>query len=121
MADLSTLIVINYVLERDRLAEVTPNLTADDRHHARTQLESRRSALTARLREALRRAYGVLSPDDADLGAARRRAGADAGPRPRAAPARRAGHRRRLRPAVLPAARPPLPRAPRLRSERTRA
>jgi hypothetical protein len=69
LADLSALIVINYVLERDRLAEVTPAWTADDRHHARTQLESRRGALTVRLKEALRRAYGVLSPDDADLGA----------------------------------------------------
>ena len=69
LADLSTIIVINHVLERDRLAEVTPTWTADDRHHARTQLESRRGALTVRLEEALRRAYGVLSPDDADLDA----------------------------------------------------
>ena len=67
-ADLSALIVINYVLERDRLTEVTPTWTADDRHHARTQLDSRRSALTARLREALRRAYGVSSHDGGDLG-----------------------------------------------------
>jgi hypothetical protein len=67
-ADLSNLVVINHVLERDRLAELTPNLTADDRHHARTQLDSRRSALTVRLRESLRRAYGVNSPDQADLG-----------------------------------------------------
>jgi len=66
--DLSTLIVINYLLERDRLGEVTPNLTTDDRHHAKTQLESRRSALTATLREALRRAYGVISATDDDLG-----------------------------------------------------
>ena len=44
-ADLSTLIVINFLLERDRLTEVTPDWTADDRHHARTQLDSRRSAL----------------------------------------------------------------------------
>jgi hypothetical protein len=67
-ADLSTLIVINFLLERDRLTEVTQDWVADDRHHARTQLESRRSALTVRLREAIRRAYGVNSPDDADLG-----------------------------------------------------
>ena len=67
-SDLSTLIVINYVLERDRLTEITPTLTADDRHRARTQLDSRRSALIARLREALRRAYGVNSPDEVDLG-----------------------------------------------------
>ena len=26
-------IVINYLLERDRLTQVTPNLTAEDRHH----------------------------------------------------------------------------------------
>lgn len=69
LGDLSTLIVINYLLERDRLAAATQTLTADDRYHARTQLESRRSALTARLRESLRRAYGVSGPDDgADLG-----------------------------------------------------
>jgi hypothetical protein len=69
VGDLSTLIVINYLLERDRLAEATTTLTAEDRHHARQQLESRQSALTARLIEALRRAYGVASPDDgADLG-----------------------------------------------------
>ena len=68
IADLSNLIVINYLLERDRLAEVTPNLTTEDRYHARTQLDSRRSALASRLSEALRRAYGVSSPDDTDLG-----------------------------------------------------
>jgi len=67
-ADLSTLIVINFLLERDRLTEVTPDWTADDRHHARTQLDSRRSALRVRIGEAIRRAYGVNSPDDADLG-----------------------------------------------------
>ena len=67
-ADLSSLIVIDYLLERDRLAQVAPNLTAEDRHHAKTQLESRRSALTATLREALRRAYGVISATDEDLG-----------------------------------------------------
>ena len=66
--DLSNLVVINYVLERDRLQDLTPNLTADDRYHARAQLESRRSALLVRLREALKRAYGVNSPEDSDLG-----------------------------------------------------
>jgi len=68
IADLSNLVVINHVLERDRLTELTPNLTTDDRHHARTQLDSRRSALTVRIREALRRAFGVNSPEPADLG-----------------------------------------------------
>jgi hypothetical protein len=67
-ADLSTLIVINYLLERDRLTQVTPNLTAEDRHHAKTQLENRKNALTATLREAVRRAYGVISATEEDLG-----------------------------------------------------
>ena len=49
-------------------AQVTPNLTTEDRHHAKTQLENRRSALAATLREALRRAYGVISATDEDLG-----------------------------------------------------
>jgi hypothetical protein len=68
IADLSNLIVINHLLERNRLAEATPNLTTEDRYRARTELESRRNALTNRLREALRRAYGVNSPNDDDLG-----------------------------------------------------
>lgn len=69
LADLGDLILISYVLERDRLDELTRDLTADDRHHARVQLENRRGALTARIRDALKRAYGVASPDDTDLGA----------------------------------------------------
>jgi hypothetical protein len=68
-SDLGDLVRINYVLERDRLQELTPGLTADDRVHARAHLESRGQALTVRLREALKRAYGVNSPDQADLGA----------------------------------------------------
>jgi hypothetical protein len=67
-ADLSSLIRINYILERDRLAEMRPNFTVEERHHARVQLESRRTALLTRLREALRRTYGVGQPEDADLG-----------------------------------------------------
>ncbi len=69
LADLSDLIVISYVLERDRLDDLTRDLTTDDRHHARTQLRSRQGALTARLQETVKRAYGVASPDDTDLGA----------------------------------------------------
>jgi hypothetical protein len=67
-ADLSSLIRINYILQRDRLAEMRPNFTVEERHHARVQLESRRAALLTRLREALRRTYGVGQPEDADLG-----------------------------------------------------
>ena len=71
LTDLGDLVRISYVLERrDRLEELTPYLAADDRHHARAQLEARKAALTGKLRDALQRAYGLLSPDDADLGAA---------------------------------------------------
>jgi hypothetical protein len=70
LADLADLVKIRYVLDgRVRLDELTPYLSLEDRHHARTVLESRKSALTTRLRDALRRAYGLASPDDADLGA----------------------------------------------------
>ena len=69
LADLGDLVRIRYVLDgRGRLDELTPYLSAEDRHHARAVLDSRQSALTAKLRDALRRAYGLLSPDDADLG-----------------------------------------------------
>jgi len=70
LTDLGDLVRISYVLEPpSRLEELTPYLAADDRHHARAQLESRKAALSGKLREALQRAYGLLSPDDADLGA----------------------------------------------------
>jgi hypothetical protein len=70
LADLADLVKIRYVLDdRTRLDGLTPYLSPEDRHHARTVLEGRKSALTSRLREALRRAYGLASPDDADLGA----------------------------------------------------
>ena len=67
--DLSDLIVISHVLRPGVLEDLTPNLTAEDRHHARLQLDSRRAALAARLRDAIKRAYGVASQEDEDLGA----------------------------------------------------
>jgi hypothetical protein len=68
LTDLSNLVVVNYVLEPDRLTDLTPSLTADRRYHARAQLESGRDILQGRLREALRRAYGVDSAEESDLG-----------------------------------------------------
>ncbi|MEV0168772.1 phage resistance protein [Nonomuraea fuscirosea] len=67
--DLEDLIKIVYLLDRDRLAEYTPTLSAEDRHHARTQLENRRSTLTQNLIDAIKRAYGIDSPKNEDLGA----------------------------------------------------
>lgn len=69
VADLAELVKINYVLERDRLDDLTPDLTGDDRYHARKQLESRQANLRANLERAMRRAYGLDGGDDGDLGA----------------------------------------------------
>ncbi|HEU5155675.1 MAG TPA: phage resistance protein [Streptosporangiaceae bacterium] len=70
MGELGDLVVISHILELpSRLDDLTPHLTSEDRYHARTQLESRKAALTTKLRDALKRAYGLLGPDDADLGA----------------------------------------------------
>ncbi|MEV4675247.1 phage resistance protein [Actinomadura sp. NPDC049382] len=70
LMELGDLIRINYLLERtDRLDELTATLTANDREHARTQLRNRQAALRDKLLAALRRAYGLASPEEADLGA----------------------------------------------------
>ena len=68
LSDLGELVVIEHILERDRLRENTPTLTEEDRYHARTQLESRRNALDTRLRDVLKKAYGLAAHDDADIG-----------------------------------------------------
>ncbi|WP_433151966.1 phage resistance protein [Actinomadura nitritigenes] len=68
LSDLGELVVIKHILERDRLREATPLLTEEDRYHARTQLESRRNALDTRLRDVLKKAYGLAAHDDADIG-----------------------------------------------------
>ena len=68
LTDLSHLVVVDYVLAGDRLADVAPNLTADDRCYVRAQFESQRDILRVRLREALRRAYGVDRVAESDLG-----------------------------------------------------
>jgi hypothetical protein len=70
LADLGELVKIRYVLEgQNRLVELVPYWSPEDRQRARGILDSRRSALTTRLRDALRKAYGLASPDPADLGA----------------------------------------------------
>ncbi|TDD75126.1 phage resistance protein, partial [Actinomadura rubrisoli] len=68
LSDLGELVLIKHILERDRLREATPLLTEEDRYHARAQLESRCNALDTRLRDVLKKAYGLGSHDDADIG-----------------------------------------------------
>lgn len=68
-SDLGDLVVIDHVLEGDRLErEYAVTLTEDDRHHARSQLTSRKQALRHNLAEVLRKAYGLAAIDEADLG-----------------------------------------------------
>ncbi|GAT68505.1 bacteriophage resistance gene pglY [Planomonospora sphaerica] len=66
--DLGDLVVINHVLSGDVLKDLADHLTDEDRHHARTQLESRRQALLTRLGDVLRQVYGVAEPDPANVG-----------------------------------------------------
>jgi hypothetical protein len=69
LSDLGELVKIKYVLEReDRLRESAPLLTDEDRDRARTQLESRSSALETRIKDVLKKAYGLAAHDDADIG-----------------------------------------------------
>ena len=104
IADLSNLIVINYLLERDRLAEVTPNLDhrgPPPRPHPARQPAQRAGqpaerGAPPRLRSEQPRRHRPRRP--------RHRSGHDAGPRPHSPPARRASHQERLPPPVLPAA-----------------
>ncbi|MBX6766576.1 MAG: phage resistance protein, partial [Actinomadura rubrobrunea] len=68
LADLGDLVVIKHVLERDRLRELTSLLSNEDRDRARVQLESRLKARETGLPAALRKAYGLASHDDIDIG-----------------------------------------------------
>ncbi|MEV4296063.1 phage resistance protein [Microbispora rosea] len=68
LSDLGDLVVINHVLSGENLRELAAHLTDEDRYHAKTQLESRRQALTTRLSDVLKQAYGVAEPDQANLG-----------------------------------------------------
>ncbi|MEV7005860.1 phage resistance protein [Streptosporangium sp. NPDC051022] len=68
LSDLGDLIVIEHVLSGDVLKELAENLTEEDRHHARRQLESRCEALLVRLGDVIKEAYGVAEPDPANVG-----------------------------------------------------
>ncbi|MEU7833662.1 phage resistance protein [Nonomuraea sp. NPDC049129] len=68
LTDLGDLVVINHVLDADKLKDYASHLTEDDRHHARTQLESRREALRTKLSGVIKQVYGTATPDPANLG-----------------------------------------------------
>ena len=54
---------------RDRLDELTRTWPPTTAIMPAPSWRARKAALTSKLRDALQRAYGLLSPDDADLGA----------------------------------------------------
>lgn len=68
LGDLEDLIAIGYLLQRNRLHDYTAHLSDDDRERARGQLANRQAALSVKIKEALKRAYGVAAHDDADIG-----------------------------------------------------
>jgi len=66
--DLARLVVVDHVLEGERLAQFADHLSAQDRSQAKGLLEDHRSALEQQLRTAIRQAYGVetASPEMVD-------------------------------------------------------
>ncbi|ALO95592.1 hypothetical protein SHL15_4501 [Streptomyces hygroscopicus subsp. limoneus] len=67
-AQLGRLMRINFLLERDRLADYTGNFPPDDRAKVRRQLEVARDTLTDQLTGALAEVYGLARPTDSNPG-----------------------------------------------------
>ncbi|MGW5633287.1 hypothetical protein [Streptomyces sp. NPDC003832] len=67
-AQLGRLMRINFLLERDRLADYTGNFPPDDRVKVKRQLEVARDTLTDQLTGALAEVYGLARPTDANPG-----------------------------------------------------
>ena len=69
LEDLGKLVRLNYLLRGDgqRLAEHCAHLPPEQRPMAKSHLESLRGALTNKLTEVLKQAYGVANPDSANI------------------------------------------------------
>lgn len=63
MAQLGRLLKIEYLLDRDRLADHAGNLSTDDRHRIGLQLRAQGENLRSQLGAALQQAYGIAKPD----------------------------------------------------------
>ncbi|MGW7002049.1 PglY protein [Streptomyces sp. NPDC054933] len=68
-AQLGRLLKIQYLLERDRLANYAAHLTSEDRIRVKHQLEAQRDTLTSQLTDVLRQLYGIASVDETNVGA----------------------------------------------------
>lgn len=68
-AQLGRLLKIQYLLERDRLANYAAHLPSDDQIRVKHQLEAQRDTLTNQLTDVLRQLYGIASVDETNVGA----------------------------------------------------
>ncbi|MFD8508913.1 PglY protein [Streptomyces sp. NPDC059687] len=68
-AQLGRLLKIQYLLERDRLANYAAHLPSDDQVRVKHQLEAQRDTLTSQLTDVLRQLYGIAHLDDTNVGA----------------------------------------------------
>ncbi|WP_433890500.1 PglY protein [Streptomyces sp. CA-111067] len=68
-AQLGRLLKIQYLLERDRLANYAAHLPSDDQIRVKHQLEAQRDTLTSQLTDVLRQLYGIASVDETNVGA----------------------------------------------------
>ncbi|MGW3028272.1 PglY protein [Streptomyces sp. NPDC001221] len=68
-AQLGRLLKIQYLLERDRLANYAAHLPSDDQVRVKHQLEAQRDTLTSQLIDVLRQLYGIAHLDETNVGA----------------------------------------------------
>lgn len=66
---LARLLKIDYLLERDRLTDLTPTKSADERVQIRHQLTAQAENLTSSLTAVLQQMYGLGKPDAGSVGA----------------------------------------------------
>jgi hypothetical protein len=69
LAQLGRLLKMNYLLERDRLADYAGHLGAEDQVKVRHQLLAQRDTLTSQLGAVLRQLYGIEAKEEVNTGA----------------------------------------------------
>ena len=67
MDSVGRLVLLEYVLQRDRFDQNASHLPVNDREHARQALENQRRSLHEQVTDALRQAYAIASPNPADV------------------------------------------------------
>jgi hypothetical protein len=67
MDSVGRLVLLEYVLNRDRFDQNASHLPVNDREHAKQALENQRRSLREQVSDALRQAYAIASPNPADV------------------------------------------------------